>query len=748
MNPARAGRIAAAVLLAVLTAASGSAVAQVPEWPSERPPRPLPAREVKFPPYAFRTLPNGLQVVAVPHHEQPAVSVQLMIRAGAAQDPPEKPGVAALAAALLDQGTTTRSAEQIQLAIDTIGGIIGAGSSTEMTSVHAVVLKDSFTFALDLLFDIARNAAFDAQEVEFQRKQMLSGLTVSYEDPDYLAGVIFERLVYGFHPYGRPNSGTPESLAAITRQDLVEFHQSWFGANNAILAIVGDITTEEAFAGAERVFGAWGKAERTAEKPVDPPAPTRRLIVVDRPGAVQTEIRAGNIALPRRHPDYLALDLATKILGGEGGNRLHRVLRSDRGLTYGASADLHARRDAGNVVADTDTRSESTAEALRLLVDEMWRLRRQRVSERELADAQAYLTGSFPLTIETPRAIAQQILHAVFHGIDLEELQTYRDRVNAVTVDDIQRVAAAHLHPDRLSIVLVGDASRFVKQLPGAGFAEFERIPIAELDLNSPDLRRRGSRNGASGPAAPERLVSGAPAFRSTPAAVHRPEPDSQRGDDVKSLIERAVRAKGGLEKLRSIRTIRAVSETRFQTPDGPLAVPTLIRVMYPGSFRIDLDMPKGPVVQVFHRGTFWVRDARGVSTAPDGAAESMRGNIQRDSIALLVALAEGRVAARRAEDVTLEGRRMPALTIDLQPAGPLTLVLDAASGLILREMYAAPGAEGRIEESYADYRDVQGLQVAFAVTVRHPELPPVTRVIREFEYNVRLEPSLFARPG
>jgi zinc protease len=671
-----------------------------------------------------------------------------MIRAGAAQDPPEKPGVAALAAALLDQGTTTRSAEQIQLAIDTVGGIIGAGSSTEMTSVHAVVLKDSFTFALDLLFDIARNAAFDAQEVEFQRKQMLSGLTVSYEDPDYLAGVIFERLVYGFHPYGRPNSGTPESLAAIARQDLVEFHKSWFGANNAILAIVGDITTEEAFAGAERVFGTWGKAARTAEKPVDPPAPTRRLIVVDRPGAVQTEIRAGNIALPRRHPDYLALDLAMKILGGEGGNRLHRVLRSDRGLTYGASADLHARRDAGHIVADTDTRSESTAEALRLLVDEMWRLRRQRVSERELADAQAYLTGSFPLTIETPRAIAQQILHAVFHGIDLEELQTYRERVNAVSVDDIQRVAAAHLHPDRLSIVLVGDASRFVKQLPGAGFAEFERIPIAELDLNSPDLRRRGSRNGARGPAAPERLVTGAPAFRSTPAAGHGPEPDLQRADEAKTLIERAVRAKGGLEKLRSIRTIRAVSETRFQTPDGPLAVPTLIRVMYPGSFRIDLDMPKGPVVQVFHRGTFWVRDARGVSTAPGAAAESMRGNIQRDSIALLVALAEGRVSARRAEDVTLEGRRMPALTIDLQPAGPLTLVLDAASGLILREMYAAPGSEGQIEESYADYRDVQGLQVAFAVTVRHPDLPPVTRVIREFEYNVPLEPSLFARPG
>ena len=741
--PARAAGLLCALLLAA------PAVAQVPDWPSERPPRPLPAREVKFPPYALRTLPNGLQVVAVSHHEQPAISVRLLIRAGAAQDPADKPGVAALAAALLDQGTTTRSAEQIQLAVDSIGGIIGAGSSTEMTSVHAVVLKDSFTFALDLVSDIARNAAFDPQELEFQRKQMLSGLTVSYEDPDYLAGVIFERLVYGFHPYGRPNSGTPESLAAITRQDLVEFHRSWFGANNAILAIVGDISAEEAFAGAERVFGSWGKSSRSAEKPVDPPAPTRRLIVIDRPGAVQTEIRAGNIALPRRHPDYLALDLAMKILGGEGGNRLHRVLRSDRGLTYGASADLRARRDAGNIVADTDTRSDTTAEALRLLVDEMWRLRRQRVSERELADAQAYLTGSFPLTIETPGAIAQQILNAIFHGLDLEELQTYRERVNAVTVDDIQRVAGKYLHPDRLSIVLVGDASRFAKALAGAGFEEFERIPLAELDLGSPDLRRRAARGGSPGPgashrdpaAAMPRRVAGV-AFREAPAAV------LPQGGNARALVDRAVRGKGGLEKLRAVRTIRAVSETRVQTPEGPVSIPTIIRVMYPGSFRIDLDMPKGPVVQVFDQGTYWIGDARGVATAPEETAEAMRGSIQRDPIALLVALAEGRVTAKRAQDVTVEGRRLPALVVDLAPSGPLTLVIDPATGLILRGRYPAAGANGEVEEIFADYRDVQGLQVAFSVTVRHPGLPAVTRVLREFEYNVPLDPALFVRPG
>ena len=169
------------------------------------------------------------------------------------------------------------------------------------------------------------------------------------------------------------------------------------------------------------------------------------------------------------------------------------MLRSERQLTYGASADLHALKDTGNIIAETDTRSEKTGEALRIMVDEISKLQRQRVQQRELSDAQEYLTGSFPLTIETPGAIALQVLNAVFYGLDLNELQDYRERVNKITVDDIQRVAQQYLHPDRLAIVLVGDASVFTKQLAGVGFDEVERISIADLDLSSPDLRRHAA---------------------------------------------------------------------------------------------------------------------------------------------------------------------------------------------------------------------------------------------------------------
>ena len=228
-----------------------------------------------------------------------------------------------------------------------------------------------------------------------------------------------------------------------------------------------------------------------AVDPGPPPDPTRRVVVVDKPDAVQTELRVGHLALPRKHPDYLAFDLTMKILGGEGANRLQRVLRSERGLTYGASAEYQALRQAGDFAANTDTRSEATAEVLKVIVEEITKLQRERVSDRELSDAQAYLTGNFPLTIETPEDIASQVLNAIFYGLPLSDIENYRELVNAITPDDIQRVARQYLHPDRLSVVLVGNASAFTRDLAGAGFPKFEKVELPDLDLSSSSFQRR-----------------------------------------------------------------------------------------------------------------------------------------------------------------------------------------------------------------------------------------------------------------
>ncbi|HTV00397.1 MAG TPA: pitrilysin family protein [Luteitalea sp.] len=483
----RMGRTFWMVAVAALIAVSSPVCAQ------DRPPRPLEARDVKIPPYEIRTLPNGLRVVVVSQHEQPAISLRLLVRAGSAQDPANKPGVAAMAGALLDQGSAKRSSEQIADAIDYVGGALGTGAGTDLSYVNVLVLKDSFDMALDLVSEVARTPSFPQDELDRVREQALSAMSVNMQDPEYVADAVIERLVFGFHPYGLPGNGTPDSLTAITRDDLVQFHKTWFAPGNALLAVVGDIDPEQAFAGVTRALGGWESRQTPPIEVMEVPEATRRIVLVDRPNAVQTEIRAGHVAIPRKHPEYMALNLATKILGGEGANRLQNVLRSERGLTYGASADMDAFKQAGSIIAETDTQTSTTGEALRITIDEFSRLVREPVGERELMGAQAYLAGSFPLGLETADDIALQVLNLLFFDLDVKELETYRDRVNAVTSADIGRVARQFIKPSRLSIVLVGDAKLVLPQLKAVGIDNVEVLPLPELDLTSPSLNRRST---------------------------------------------------------------------------------------------------------------------------------------------------------------------------------------------------------------------------------------------------------------
>ena len=479
-----------ALILALVTGFVSSD-AQVTSWPAESPPRPLPSRPVSFPPYELRTLPNGMQVIVVMHHEQPEVTMRLLVRAGAAYDPPGKSGTAGLVASLLNQGTTTRSAREIAEAIDSIGGALDTSAGSDVTSGTVLVMKDSFEVGMKMLAEVVRRPAFAPEEIERQRTQTIQSIGVSLEDPDFIARAVLNRLIYGFHPYGFPDSGMPDTIAKITREDLREFHRRYFTPNNSILAIVGDVAADEAMAAATSAFGDWER--QTVQPPPlpDPPKPTRRIVVIDKPDSVQTAVRVGQLAIPRKTPDYMSMDQAVRILGGEGSNRLFRVLRSERGLTYSASADLNPMLLAGDITAETDTRTEATGEAVRVIVDEFTRLQRERIGDGELAGAQAYMTGSFPLTIETPGAIARQVVNVVFYDLSLDELRTYRQRATAVTPDDILRVARNYIQPDRLSIVMVGDAARFKDQLGKAGFGTYELIPLSSLDLTAADLKKR-----------------------------------------------------------------------------------------------------------------------------------------------------------------------------------------------------------------------------------------------------------------
>jgi zinc protease len=760
LRPARAALKGCATIAFVL--ATTAASAQTLEWPREAAPRPLPAREIKFPPYELRTLPNGLQVVAVAHHEQPAVTLRLLVRAGTAQDPKGKFGVARLLASLLDQGTSganARTSQQLNDAIDFIGGEMSAGAGSDLTFLNLTVMKDSFEAGLRMLSDMARYPAFAPAEIERQKTQTLSGLQVSLQDPEWVANSVFDRLVYGFHPYGMPDSGTPDTLAAITRDDVVAFHERYFAPNNAILAIVGDVTADEAFATVTKVLGDWQKKDVPADKFIDPPSPERRVVVVDKPDAVQTEVRVGHLGVARTNPDYMALNLAIRILGGEGSNRLHQVLRTQRALTYGAQASFDTLKESGDFEAETNTRSEATGEVLRLIVDEFWRLQRERVSEIELVDAQAFLTGSFPLTIETPNAIAMQIMNVLFYGLPIEQLQTFRDRVNAVTVDDVQRVAQKYLHPDQLSIVLVGNASAFASQLRGIGFGQFETVALPDLDLTAANFRRSRNadaigagraggafRGGAAGRAGGAVALVAQP-FRAAYTVVQDVNAEATR---AAALLDQAIAAKGGLERLRGVKTIVVTQTLRSSSGDRRGLADATNVIQYPDRFRIEMKAPQGMSVQGFDGKETWTKDPRGgVQVGPAMLAQEARAGLRRDVIALLLAAKDGTVAVRALPDVQdASGKVSHALEFSARDLNPIVLSIDPANGLVTKQTFVAPPAAGGdlVEETFSDYRAVDGVQFAFLAERTSGELK-VERQVHEIKVNPPVDSATFSRP-
>ena len=771
-----AGLKACATAAVYFLLAGGAAQAQSANWPTERPPQPLAAREIKFPPYEIQTLPNGLQVVVVMHHEQPVVTMRLLVRAGTSSDTREKLGLAHLSASLLDQGTKTMSAQEMNDAVDFIGGAMGAGAGTDLTFVNMVVMKDSFETGLRMLSDMARQPAFATAEIERQRQQMLSGQKVSAEDPGHIANSVFDRLVYGFHPYGMPENGTPQTLAALTRDDLLAFHTRFFVPNNAILAIVGDVTAEEAFTTAKKTFGDWQKRDLPAQTFVGPPDPTRRVIVVNKPDAVQTEVRVGHIGIPRTHPDYMAVNLAIRILGGEGSNRLHQILRTERGLTYGAQANMDTLKESGDFQAETNTRSDATGEVLRLIVDEFWRLQRERVGERELDGAKAYLTGSFPLTIETPESIAMQVVNALFYGLPLSDLQNFRERVNAVTPDDIQRVAKALLRPDRLSVVLVGNSAAFASQLRGVGFGTFETVELGELDLTSASFKRGPTKTGVQGAVGAggsdagvqafppvlahewrelrrglpkrQKREGGRPAssYQQAPLASRPPQdPRPEDRQQAMVLLDRVIAAKGGLEHLQGLKTI-VVKQTLFnRDSDGKAQSETTSYIQYPDHFRIEAPT----VTQGFDGAQAWLKDARGVRGGGEPMARDARASMRRDVVALLLSANGGKLTPRLLPDVKdAEGRLTHTLELSAPDLNPIVFYIDPVTGLIAKQAFIAD-APGRplVEEQFSDYRPVDGIQIPFQGARRVGSLS-VERRATDVKINAPIDPALFKRPA
>jgi zinc protease len=469
-------RLTAAGLVGLLGVCAGQAAAQA------TPPAPLPERPMQFPAFHEATLPNGLRLVVVENHARPVASADLYVRGGSSADPAGKQGLASMTAGLLNKGTPTRNAQQIAERIEGVGGSLSASAGDDWIDVSADVLSDQLPLALDLMSDVALHPAFAANELETSRTQRLSTLQSSLGEPGTVAARAFARQVYGTHPYG--SASVPATVRAITRDDLVRYHGTYFRPGNALLVISGDVTQAQAMSMARQYFGSWtgGAAPRTA-MPAPPQLARTQIYLVHRPGSVQSNIVAGNLALRPENPDYYAVAVMSQILGGGSSGRLFQILRQQHGWTYGSYSNVSRPRDVGAFQATAEVRTEVTDSALAEMMRQVRRMRDEPVPAAELASVKSFMVGSYPLRFETPDQIASRLATDRLLGLPADAMRTYREHIAAVTAADVQRVAQKYLQPDHMAVVVVGDAGRVLSKLEPIA-------PVVLLDVEGRPLDR------------------------------------------------------------------------------------------------------------------------------------------------------------------------------------------------------------------------------------------------------------------
>jgi len=453
------------------------------------PPPPAPPRPYEFPRAASRTLANGLRVFVIEDRRLPLVAASMQLLAGHAYAPPEKAGLAMMTAALLREGTKTRSSQEIARVVDGAGGRLEANAGNDVATISMTFLKSHAETGFELMADIVENPVFAPEELERQRQQALSGLQVQYASAQYLASATAARNILGTHPYAWPGDGTPDTVAALQREDVVAFYERFYAPNRAWLVIAGDVSADEGFAQAEKWFGGW-KKQGPADDGLPPaPEPEPRVLVIDMPTENQTQIAVGQPGVPRNHPDYIALQIGNQIFGGSFNSRLNMKLRANEGLTYGANSYFEPSRFAGIFEASTFTRTEKTADAIRMLVDLLKEFRENPATDEEFAEAKAFLYGSFAIATETTGSVASRVLTAEVHGLGSDYWQRYRERLEKTTRAEVETAVRRFLRPDRLAVTAVGNAKEFSKALEA--FGPVRVIPAAELDLASPEMVKR-----------------------------------------------------------------------------------------------------------------------------------------------------------------------------------------------------------------------------------------------------------------
>lgn len=474
----RSARLAVALAFTLLPL---TLAAQAPD--RSKPPVPGPVPSLKVPPIDKRALANGLPVWIVEMHEVPVVDVTMIVKSGASSDPAGKYGVASYTAAMLDEGAGTRDALALADAIDFLGATLTTGSGFDSSSVRLHSLSSKLDAALPIMADVVRRPTFPQADMDRLRTERLTTLLQVRDNPQQLAAAAFARILFGEqHRYGTGAMGTESVNKAMTVADLKQFYAAHYRPQNAHLLVVGDVTAASILPKLERAFGTWTGSGPVAH-PVLPavPAPTtRRVFLVDKPGAAQSQIRMGTIGVARSTPDYHALDVLNTLLGGSFTSRLNMNLREEHGYSYGAGSRFDMRLSAGPFFAAAGVQTDKTVESLTEFFKEVDGMRAP-VPDDELSRGKNLEALSFPGTFETTGDMAGQLADLVVYNLPDTFFNEYVPKIQAVTAADLQRTANRFLQSNAFVVVVAGDLAKIEQPIRAANFGVVTVIKADDL---------------------------------------------------------------------------------------------------------------------------------------------------------------------------------------------------------------------------------------------------------------------------
>ncbi|RJP28566.1 MAG: insulinase family protein [Candidatus Omnitrophota bacterium] len=668
--------------------------------------------DIQIPEIERIVLPNGMILFLLEDHELPLINLSARIGGGSVFEPPEKIGLAEITGTVMRTGgSATMSGEKMDEILETIAASVETGIGRQSGSASMSTLKEHLDQGLSILADVLMNPAFPQDKIDLAKVEARSLISRRNDEPREISGREFQKMIYGGDsPYARHSEYA--AIDAITRDDLIEFHQTFFYPNNVMMSVWGDFDTKEMIEKIDTAFGGWKR--RDSEVPVLPAVDYQfdsSVNLIKKEDIHQAYIEMGHLGGKRDDPDYFALIVMNQILGGGFTSRMVKTVRTQMGLAYstwGVYGTDYAVPGAFSV--GCQTKAESAIDAILAMKCEIEKMTQASVTDEELALAKEQYLNSYVFHFDTKGEIVNRLMTFEYFGYPKDFLQKTKESVEKVTKEDVLRVAKAHLHPDKLRILVVGNPEKIDPPLSTLG-------EVNEIDITIP---------------VPEE---------------EKPEATRETLAQGKTILERAIAACGGNENFQSMKTMHIKGDMTLITPQGDLAAKMEASIAMPNQMRQSITLPMGSMTQIYNDGQAWIVMPNGVNPLPDALKEELKNRFWRMTGYLFAHADQDDLTVQALERKTVDGQECEILHITPADAKSLKLYLHAETLLPVKIAYVGLGMQGGpgdMEEWFSDIRDVNGMKTPFKTVIFEGSIKAAEIVITEMAINPDMDPAVF----